>query len=395
VFYDLLVDHATGQLVAASDTPGYHIRSSDDLGLSFGPEQQPPGQHFYSDWALGNGSIFVVGTSGSDESVTVIPAAAPFTSSEVFGLATIGGFERRAIAADVQGNAYVVSQMNDNSVQVDFLPSGAPSVQLGGSLGPGLSPGVAALPTADGALVVFHDGPNVYVAVVKQAARSCLEIQQQGGSHGSGIYVIDPDGAGGASPFPVFCDMVADGGGWTMVHKLVRDVPGDVMAIWRGPPANEVDTSLLDPGTGVAHYHNRIPAMFWNQNGVIVNEARVAVYGEGSVQAFMHFNASGSTRDSWFDFSRLVGSSWGDIGSGFNFFSMDGDAGIGRRWFVNRNYGGCNLDTGWLVVSDVSGPCSWEQAHEPTISILYAPPGGATLWDSAGVEADAFVVFVR
>ena len=33
----------------------------------------------------------------------------------------------------------------------------------------------------------------------------------------SGIYTVDPDGAGGTEPFPVECDMETDGGGWTLV----------------------------------------------------------------------------------------------------------------------------------------------------------------------------------
>jgi hypothetical protein len=36
----------------------------------------------------------------------------------------------------------------------------------------------------------------------------------------SGLYTIDPDGIGGAAPFTVYCDMVTDGGGWTIVHAI-------------------------------------------------------------------------------------------------------------------------------------------------------------------------------
>jgi len=51
-------------------------------------------------------------------------------------------------------------------------------------------------------------------------AASCLAYRDEHGVQVSGVYPIDPDGAGPGASFMVHCEMVADGGGWTLVVKV-------------------------------------------------------------------------------------------------------------------------------------------------------------------------------
>jgi hypothetical protein len=53
------------------------------------------------------------------------------------------------------------------------------------------------------------------------AFTSCADIATQMPGAPSGEYTIDPDGAGGAAPFAVRCEMAVAGGGWTQVTQTL------------------------------------------------------------------------------------------------------------------------------------------------------------------------------
>lgn len=96
----------------------------------------------------------------------------------------------------------------------------------------------------------------------------------------------------------------------------------------------------------------------------------------------------------------LLDSSWTDItAESKNFFSIVGDSNYARRFFIERNYGGCASDNGWVVADSGNDPCSWETASDD-IRILYASGNTYCNWqndtNSGSIGfADIMAIFVR
>ncbi len=67
--------------------------------------------------------------------------------------------------------------------------------------------------------------------------KSCKTILDSGGSHGDGMYTIDPDGAGGNAPFSAMCDMTRYCGGWTEVPLSSLEVFKENYDWFYNPPA--------------------------------------------------------------------------------------------------------------------------------------------------------------
>lgn len=107
--------------------------------------------------------------------------------------------------------------------------------------------GLAALPHCNGGdELIYSSSQNGWVcyADIHQTSTlytSCKDILDNGESGGSGLYTIDPDGAGAVNSFNVYCDMISAGGGWTMV---VAQFDSDPVTNWNEGIQGDYDPSL-------------------------------------------------------------------------------------------------------------------------------------------------------
>ncbi|XP_071179140.1 uncharacterized protein [Mytilus edulis] len=117
-----------------------------------------------------------------------------------------------------------------------------------------------------------------------------------------------------------------------------------------------------------------------NWNGSLIDEVKVELFRNEQLAVEMFFDGRGSTSSNWFTRKRLRSNSFNDLTqmSTFNFFSMNGDQTVDRHFFINRNYGGCANDKGWMVVIDTADanyrPCKFDKLPGKAYPyILYGP----------------------
>jgi len=108
------------------------------------------------------------------------------------------------------------------------------------------------------------------------------------------------------------------------------------------------------------------------------------VYESGLIKKELLFDATGTDKLNWFSQGKLISSSWTDMKTeSTNYFSIQGDSRISRNFFINKNYGGCNIDSGWLIASGGTD-CSWESSAAHKHKVLYSKLSTYTNWNSNG-----------
>jgi len=216
------------------------------------------------------------------------------------------------------------------------------------------------------------------------------------GVRNSGIYWIRPVGQSTAHRH--YCDF-SQGLGYMMVYKHTSGVPIDPNASWNGTGLNIGVEANMNPFDGGA-YTSPFITSAWST--IAPSTARLVISDNGSLKNYINFNSSGTDKLNWFTQARILDSSFSGITGGtYNFFSIAGDTGNQRHWFISRAYGGCDIDFGYMCVKGGPTPvCVWDNLNNHQVLSDEQTPGRALTFSTVGINRHfnrrgALVVYVR
>lgn len=119
----------------------------------------------------------------------------------------------------------------------------------------------------------------------------------------------------------------------------------------------------------------------------MTKQARIVLYEGGNLVKQLKFNTVGTDVTDWFQFDKLIENPWTDMKSNaLNRFHIE-DTGSQRSFFINRVYGGCPNDLGWMVITGTN--CDWDK---PRNTILYSNESVCTNWNNKSIYKVKLVV---
>jgi hypothetical protein len=131
---------------------------------------------------------------------------------------------------------------------------------------------------ADSAMDVAETAPSLPI--------SCAALKAKDVKTPSGSYEIDPDGDGPRTSFKVYCEMSADGGGWTLAAKM----DGNKTTWDYDSPRWTDDSTVGTDSTDLAF----VEAKFRSFNEMPLKDIRVRMH-DGSVSRFFPMALTGTS----------------------------------------------------------------------------------------------------
>ncbi|XP_052073521.1 uncharacterized protein LOC127711490 [Mytilus californianus] len=138
--------------------------------------------------------------------------------------------------------------------------------------------------------------------------------------------------------------------------------------------------------------HRRNPIIdHWADTHITM--VKVELYKEDVQVVWMTFNAQNTDNLNWFSKKNFYQSSFTDLSpcSKTNYFSAIGQTINARRFFINKNYGGCANDNGWFCIKERKDTCKWSQFNKYPV-FMYTK--NERNWTKDAVTADTLVISI-
>ncbi|XP_078667427.1 uncharacterized protein LOC144909227 [Branchiostoma floridae x Branchiostoma belcheri] len=159
--------------------------------------------------------------------------------------------------------------------------------------------------------------------------------------------------------------------GQSLSEDGTRCVPWlDVFSTVKGTGQTVYDAWSAGPGAPVRHFRCPVVEHWESLN---IERVKVVLESNSTGNVELIFDGTNTDKFTWFSKSRLLSSPWNDTNTEpQNYFSIVGAPQYKRSFYINRNWGGCPNDAGWLAVFDAGpqGLCEFERAPEDQLPYI-------------------------
>ena len=218
------------------------------------------------------------------------------------------------------------------------------------------------------------------------SAVSCKQIYNGGLGWSNGLYWLDPDNT---NPFEAYCDMLDDGGGWTLIMRAINDQFSYESSMWTSTLLeDENNFSFTTSGKSKYHAFNSVPfSEMRSSDPVLLSDSYVHMFAQTYTSALNLFSGPGISVTMGINtyFNTISTSNNQSFGCadhqdvGFNqmlYLGLDPvssdpscDHNGGARWGqrVNGNHDGAGNHTGqgWGAYSTICAPYSSDGSSDP------------------------------
>ncbi|XP_780522.4 uncharacterized protein LOC575010 [Strongylocentrotus purpuratus] len=183
---------------------------------------------------------------------------------------------------------------------------------------------------------------------------------------------------------------------WQLVMKVIRGSSINVYDLYTGASTYNDGSTTANILTSTSETYKSSEANSYDTSSL--EQIKFAYYSSGVEMRSLTFDTSGTSRTTWFHTNYISYAPYSDIYTDTkNYESMAGSGTSGqRRFFINRHYGGCSVDAGWVVVIDYGSNhgCSWD-GYYGTPFFIYSAASTYQTWDSGSRGFPDTVAFLH